>query len=505
MLRWLIIVLPLNFAQAQLFDFSDMENTGSIEGLYRSCQNTKNLWDRVDTIKSNPSVIGFEQGRTALGDLCMTVNQMMTYHRRLKDLDAKYRGGDQRKDGFERKLLLAASIYSSQTSEMSASTVKTPAEIIKGRKRGKFSAFYKRITGVSLNDAMIDPQSESSANDARNMAERLASLSGQRAALTAKLQCKTGQNEDLKRRYENELQPLQIKFETASDQLDYYYDELKSLSHAFARERKTPDYKKELFNVHNNSYVITPVDIEKTVTGYNRRKQGDEYILEPTEKKLVIQVFDLKVHPELIRDFENKWKPIWKESAKTKFDIVLSSLERANSCEKYDINAQEMLRKPAEAKEQWFRMRSECINKRNITPKTASIHFENMIRQYLTALDETKKNEALMLSKESELLGQPLYATKETMTTLINKEDIGCKTEHTSSDMVNLKMQMLANENELRQLALESTLRRRAIKEAAIERKDLEFKNNETEKELTDKQAYENSIKAGMMPKTGEF
>lgn len=509
MKRILILLITLaNFALAHADDeiFNDLNGTASVESLYQNCQKMSAIWNEVKPVVAVPAVIGFEQGRTPMADLCYAVTQMKLYQGRLKELREKYGLEKQKTEGLEKKLLLAAAIYAMNSSTMDNNTEKTPRAIVAGRKRRQFSAFYQRVTGVSITEAALDPAKKEAFQRNEEIAQRLANISGRRAALASKMQCKRGQNENLKQRYTFELQPIQNNWELAADEREYYFQELLPLATKFKLERQALEYREELQTIDGNAIVLSTAQNQKEVDSAERKKQPDSsFKLVASKAKVTIQTFTPVINDEALTRFEQKWSRQWREAAKHNADQILDALERGADCEKVVNDYANMIKNPGQAKEGITRKFMDCQKKKEMTPKQAAVLFEDNWRKYKDAYKREKSLEAQMLTLESEMLGEPIAPSRDEMKRIIAEDKPQCDEELSVADMEKLKKEQRQLETELREIYAEGQIRKSAVMDARQRQRqeDLEFYERSRQMKERDAQETERNLK--LAPRSASY
>lgn len=479
----LTIISHFAFAQSSNVNLDDIKGSEQVDQLYKACQNTTAIWNEVKPVQAVPAVIGFEGGRTSLGDLCYQVTQIHNHVAKLKSLAAKISSQGLTKEGAAAKLAFTGLAYTQNQSTLDEKENKTPAAIAKSRSKRKYGNFYKKITGISKVEADSDPEKNERLLKYEGDYDRLANIDRKRSALESKLHCKEGVNEDIKARFQNELSPLQEKQEILSEKKDFYYQELITLSSKFRRERDMEGFVTELKEVDRTAILLLPADIEKEVDAaeYYNATDGSKK-LRPIKKAITIQSFTVLRKAQLITDFQNKWDKNWRDSIADNLDSVLEALDDGTSCSSAVVRKRQggNLEQVAEYGNLAL---SRCKARKSFNQKSAGDYFSTNFKLYLLNYNDLKDTEAKMLTLESELLRERIAPTKNELKLAVKTDSDPCMSELTASDMAALNKKLVATEGEYKLMAVEARMKKEAINQR---RYDERVKNETDMKRMQD-------------------
>lgn len=487
-------------------DFNDAVDTSAVDALYKKCQEMGSIWQSLTPVVSVPPVVGFEVNKTPLADLCTIVTQMRNYQMRLRELGEKYGLQKQKKDGIELKLLTSALIYSSSFSSMDQKTEKTSRAVVASRKKRGYGAFYKKITGVSLTDSAADPSQSEKTKENIEILERLQNLAGRRAALVDKLNCKTGQNTNFKKVYNEKLAPLQEEFENAENDRDFYFDELKNLASKFKKEREALNYKSELIELNDSAIQLNALEVTKTADGAKRIQQSNgSFKLIPIKQSITVQVFSTREKGGAFQTFAEKWSSNWKEGLKDHVDLILDSLDSGSRCEALIKGDYGDIKSLSDIKPRTKDLISACKRGGANNEKQAAILFDDLIVRYEAAYRKMKAAEAKMLTLESDLLGEPLAPTKSELKNIISEQKPICAEELSVADVTRLQNEALATESELKQIYAESLTKNNKIRQSRLDRITEEDKQRRIQAEITKQKRDEEDRQNHIIPKSVSF
>nr|BFD64837.1 hypothetical protein BdHM001_35180 [Bdellovibrio sp. HM001] len=482
-----------------------------IHNMAVKCRSMSGLYHSIEPIISVPAVIGFEQKKTAIGDFCDMVMTMDQYHTRLKDLQQKLQLNDLTAERTARYLALHAMLFSDSYSPVDPNSAEgTAAEAVKRRKKRKFGAFYRRTTGISLETASMSTETASQAERNSDMMSRLSTLASQRAKLHSKLTCKTGENSLLKGKYERELERLQEQFEYADDLREYYYDQLRAIGSQLAREKKLSDYHKELKVVHKTAFELIPKDTTISETTYIKKenKKTGEYDKVPVKKDFPIQTFSVKKKSEVIDGFLEKWSRTWRDDLKVYGDSMLT---QAEAIARYDRKLNDTARKddPLLRAESLGNLTQALGKDRNRNKQFSRKYAINLFDEYWAGyrknLEIVANLEAEMLTKESEMLRQPLFVTPEQRRAIVQADPIVCKEDLTPAEMDKLKAFDAAASAEFRQVYLENQMKRTKLLEENRERRARKEADRNIMSNIVNKQSEEDKRGTSRIPRAGSY